>query len=625
MKSTLSLATNRLLVRPLITLCEGFSGYLKRVADQNGVANLRTFNLKIRNLFSQLSSMGLMPPEIDRSRMAYLKYLNVAYTSSTIKWNFEYARFCPQCFKENQIWRIEWEMVFFDTCPVHHCWLVDTCSACGKLLSWRREHYCFCDCGELLLNQPALASPQALNELCALLQSNFHIDGKPRHESNPFFALDIGELQRIIQFLGAYANVRNNARPQKISAINTLRTSWEITSCSAEIIMNWPQPFCTILNQIYKQSDSDLSRKHRLNQHFGNLYDYLYRELANNAFDFVRHAFEQYLVENWRGQFAKRNKRICDSAFDQSTWVPASVAARLGGMSLRTVKNKVTSGALIGEERTIHSTGRRYLSIQRSSIEQLNQQKSEWLDLVRTTQLLGLGKKRSSTICALLFEQSVPRNKSSSLPWKIKKTEVDELLIVCKDLQALSTINSSSISVGHIIRYWRWSDAEIVALIRDIQYRKLKLLGQASDSIGIASWIVSRNILKNWCELTFPKKDTGHKIVDVAKILGIKEEVAYFLCRRGFLHEDEIDSKRGKARSISQSTLTEFSDKYIFSTSICKCWNACPRTLLKIFRQHNILPISGPDIDHGRQYLFERTSELIALLPKVFCKRHSQR
>lgn len=623
MNENVETLSRKLLIRPTICINEGFLGYLKRVSNENGLSCLFNRREKIGSLISRVTMFGLLPEVQDHQKNEYIKYLDSIWDMYPHAWNHHYSRFCPKCFKASLIWQLEWELLFFDVCPRHECWLVDTCSSCGQIFNWERKDFFNCDCGAVLVNEPSEACPSALLKLTKILQCKIAFNAFSFPENDFISKLDVGKIQRLIKFFGTYANIKNNSRPQKISAMGSLRVSWAITSVAAEILVNWPESFFTMLKQIYENSDLDTTGEHRLNRHFGNFYDYLYSELEDKEYDFIRSAFETYIVANWRGQFAKRNKRICDSLFEKSVWVPASYAAKKSGISVLQIKSMVKSGKLVGEERILEKSGRCFLTVKRNCIEELKHQKSEFIDLSTMRRLLGLGKKRSSNICEIIFPDSQSPTQFQRPTWGISRIEIEELLSIANKLKVIDRLEDSFTTIGHVIRYWRWSDTQIANLIQQIQRHQFVLLGKLSNSVGIAGWVASKQILLDWFSTTFPNYRSGIGVVEVAKLFGIKQEVAYFLSRRGFLCTEVRKTKHGRMTFISQDVLDDFSRKYIFSVSIARMWKTTSRCVLKIFQQHDIYPVSGPNIDKGRQYLFEKTPQLTSILHQQQC--NSQR
>jgi hypothetical protein len=608
------MSTQRLLIRPPICLNEGFLGYLKRVSDENGLPSLFSRRKKIGSLVSIVAMFDLWPQDRDHQKIEYIKHLDLNWNIHPHAWNRHYSRFCPECFKTAQVWRIEWELLFFDACPTHGCWLVDTCSSCGQVLSWERKKFSYCDCGAALGIESSGTCPPALHQVMKIMHRKIACNASPCSEKNVISHLSIEKIQHLIRFFGAYANIENNSRPQKISSIGSLNISWTITSVAAEILVRWPESLFMLLDKIYRYSDLDSTGNHRLNQHFGNFYDYLYGELSDADYDFIRTAFEAYLIANWRGQLAKRNKRISNSLFERSTWVPATYAAKQSGISVHQIRTMVIAGRLQGEERALKNSGRCYLSVKRTCIEELKRQKSEFLDLATMRRLLGLGKKRSSYLCEMLFPESLSPINDQRPTWGIPRADIEKILSIAKSLKTIEYLDVSSITVGHVIRYWHWSDTQIVNLIRQIQKYQFTLLGRLSGSVGIAGWVASKETLLDWFQTTFPDRKPGTSIVDVAKLLGIKQEVAYFLSRQGFIQTEEGKTKHGKVNFISHEALENFSRSYIFSSSIAKKWKTTSRCVLEIFQHHGVYPISGPNIDRGRQYLFEKTPQLASIL-----------
>lgn len=62
-----------------------------------------------------------------------------------------FAVWCPQCLAESQAhWRESWKDATKPWCPVHRCWLCDTCPGCRRRRPWHSLHFNRCHCGQPL-------------------------------------------------------------------------------------------------------------------------------------------------------------------------------------------------------------------------------------------------------------------------------------------------------------------------------------------------------------------------------------------------------------------------------------------------------------------------------------------
>lgn len=60
------------------------------------------------------------------------------------------ARVCPKCLGEKRRCHRVWQLPGAIACPTHKTHLVDNCTRCGQLISWRRPSVDVCRCGRYL-------------------------------------------------------------------------------------------------------------------------------------------------------------------------------------------------------------------------------------------------------------------------------------------------------------------------------------------------------------------------------------------------------------------------------------------------------------------------------------------
>lgn len=160
---------------PIPNAKEGLHGFLLRLAEGNGCNGIK-FLCGNKPVSSEvlIQWLGL---KTDRRLVRILTQLSYSKMTYRPLWNYKSSRYCPECLKGRQIWRQEWELTLFTVCPIHKCYLIETCTDCGKQLTWKRRQLLFCDCGAQLQAAKAAGAEEAETLLATTISSKLAGEG----------------------------------------------------------------------------------------------------------------------------------------------------------------------------------------------------------------------------------------------------------------------------------------------------------------------------------------------------------------------------------------------------------------------------------------------------------------
>jgi len=432
--------------------------------------------------------------------------------------------------------------------------------------------------------------------------------------SPPLHKTDLEQTQRLIRYLGTYMSPQAGRNPLKIQQAGAINASWPITSLAAEILADWPNAFIQSLEKI--QSDVAPTDARKLGSVFGYAYHYLYRGLGGGAFDPVRQAFETWLSYSWRGGLAKRNRRLGLLLLDRATWIPASLARDTLGISHQRLLHLIREGVIEGET-YLSQSGRRFVMVRRDQLDTVRQGLDGEIDMKTAGAALGLTKKRMRQILRLLFPNAHKLGISASTPWSVPRADVENLIALSKDLPRVSIPDEGSVSLDHIFRYWAWTAEEIARLIEAVRDGDLKPDSYLDGGSGINGWIFQENILQAWRARSIQGYGTWLTVPQVAKLLGIKQQVAYDVVNKHLMHSEAVHRQpRGGVR-VHRREIERFKNEYVFCTEIAQTLGMSPRKAKFLLAECNIEPVSGPGIDDARQLLYlrhERVEKVLEML-----------
>lgn len=596
-----------LLVRPHPFRTEGPRGYLLRLAEANWIPYAELERIGILYDYSVMTSHGLLPEvAVDEEINQVASDISDLLISSPRLWNHQYSRFCPLCLAVDSYWRSGWELLFHDACPDHGVWLIDQCTSCGEKVTWNRDNIVRCRCGsDLRLEQPA-ACPDNVSRLSSILLEKF----KHQHSTEfpvPFELTDIEQTQRLIRYMGSYMDPEAGKNPLKIHQIASMSASWRITSLAAEVLLNWPQAFQQSLEKVQSTANEDTRRK--IGNAFGRLYHYLYTGLKGPAFNTVRQSFEDWLSISWHAGFAKRNTRLTSRILEKAHWIPANLATETLGISRQRLMYLIREGVIEGEK-YVGASGRESVMVRRDQIELARAQVDGSIDMKTSGALLGLTKARMRQILQKLFPEAQKTGAAASIPWSIPRVAVENLLAVSEDIPIVSIPDEGCVSIDHILRYWAWKANDIAALILAARDGEVEILNLLDDKRGVSAWILNEKSVKAWEARSIQGFGAWLSIPQMAKLLSIKQQSAYDLVQKHFIHGETIHHQPKGGMRVKRSEIESFKRNYVFCTEIAQRLGVSSRKAKSILEDFYILPISGSSIDGARQMLYLRTDDL---------------
>jgi hypothetical protein len=605
-----------LLVRPHPFRTEGPKGYLLRLAETNWMTLRSLAELAVIYEPSVLIGEGLLPdalidPHLNRIVCEQSHWL----INRSRVWNHRFTRFCPHCLSEDAHWRAGWELLFHDACPQHGVWLVDQCSSCGDHVSWQRDHLLRCQCGSDLRTEQVRACPENVKNLSEILLGKLR---GSKQSAWPLEKTDLEQTQRLIRYLGTYMSPQAGRNPLKIRQAGSIAASWPITSLAAEILADWPNAFLKSLENI--QSEAMPTDARQLGSVFGYAYHYLYRGLRDSAFSPVRQEFENWLSYSWRGGLAKRNRRLALLLLDKATWIPASLARETLGISHQRLQHLIREGALEGETH-VSQSGRKFVMVRRDQLDIARQGLDGEIDMKTAGTMLGLTKKRMRQILRLLFPSARKVGMAASTPWSVPRTEVEGLVAIGEKLPRVSIPDEGGISLDHLFRYWAWTSDDIVSLIKAVRDGELMPDSYLDGGVGINGWVLQESVLKAWQAYTIQGFGTWLTVPQMAKLLGIKEQVAYDIVNKHFMHSESVHRQPRGGLRVHRRQVERFKEEYIFSTEIAQRLGISPRKSIAVLADLNVYPISGPGIDGARQVLYLRNEGLEKVVQMLLAKQ----
>ncbi|MEO6675877.1 MAG: TniQ family protein [Pseudomonas sp.] len=609
-----------LLINPAPKGDESLAGYLHRLGHSNGLVNgevLEFFKNSNDHEVYEWLSYGQRPI----SWQATVDELRKPSVSNQKAWSFSNPKYCPICLLSDFYWRELWDLNFYTTCTRHGVQLLYACPFCeGKNnLSLLKAKSCS-RCGHSILNidkSTEIIDP-ASHWLSRLLEKLFRETEADQVKN--FDALSYEQLHQLAFRIGVRTLSVDRFITLKTPMLESLSIAPELASAAGRILMDWPDAFHQLLTDLKHVRKSKIYWQ--LASAFGPIYNDVYMFLNNERFDFVRNEFERYVVLNWDGPLAKRNRRLSECTLLEHRWLPLKKAGRMTGLPESFLRRMHVSGELEAREFQ-YSCGKITAVVDIEQARKLSADVREPLNLRECSRLLWLSKKRiEQLIKAGLLKTSGNAPKRGER-WFISYDSILDLV----PSVFLSVSGDDFITISQVAKHYLPTADGFPQLMTAIKSGEISVFCTGdSEAISIGKWLVSSQEIKTKT-ITFhtTPRSNGFSIAEAAKILGVKEEVAYALVRAGQLGSETVQCSRRSAQLVSNKSIEHFQRNYILAPEIGRVLKMSTISVRHYLRKWGFSPIVGPSLlrVQCRQNVWRRTKKLKALLASIEKKIHA--
>lgn len=488
------------------------------------------------------------------------------------------VRWCPRCVAERPTFLGHWVFRTTVVCIKHRSFLLDECPSCHRPQTARAIPG-RCECGFALTYAHEEIVPDPLYRLQQGLYQSLFCEGQ-----RSIFGLDYFRAAKLAHYLGVLAcgsrkqSLQENAFSRRVVNDRILMTA------AADLIDNWPNSFQTLLalRQTVQPTQS-------VRRDFGTVYDVLYRCLKGVEYQFVRDLFERFVNKHWKGTLTRRNASFSeDTLTDHPRVTLGKAAVRLGTTPAVLRRLAATVGmSEVGKEQ-----GRKCATVE---VGRLPRVRGETLQAA--ARLLHIPKRRVRMLLeAGVIEADISPTRSSAAAWFISREQLTRFMLQTTVCQC-----DDFVTFGHVIKYGKLSEEEFLDLVEKLITGELLPSSDSGGTVPIGSVKLARSAVRRWRE-QLQRDNYRHYSVDgAAKLLGIKQQVAYHLVRTGLL--GSVRSRDNRSVQVRPSDLQSFMAEYVSLVSLAREQG----TVSKVLRTRlPCAPVTGPDIDGGRQYFYRR-------------------
>lgn len=533
------------------------------------------------------------------------------------------AKVCPLCLAEKSYCRKIWNLIPLTVCPIHHCLLLDICPQCDRPIRWDRNSvneckYCELDWRDIkpeVLELPETIPSHLLSAACGLEQL-----GKAELQligvQHPILNLELEHLVSLLTFIAGQLIDIGDTTGKFVAANRSNRKLHDLILSAWDYLQNFPQGFERFL-EWYKNKSSHPERDTGIARDFGNFYRRLYKNFPRHTFSFLHTAFENYLATQWDGGYLNSKLgRIEMPDNSDRKFLSGVETAKLLKMTEAWVLRSVECGTLKGRLRKMGK--RTSVLVERESAEVYLQNLENSMSIEEVAKILGIGRKAVVDLieyeCLSAFRG---RTVDGYLRWLIYHDAPVELL-KCIDSLLKETTNKRKIdkcSFNLAIRKLSGSRCTIGRFVRAILDKTIVPVCK-SKGTGLKQYCFDVRDVDRLVEEYFKGDKEVLTVLDIAILLGVKQQVAAFWIDRGFIDAEIKIHKHHRHRKVLKSSIEKFRTQYVTAVELARQMNTSPRKVVSLLGDRNIFPVSGKAIDGGRQYLFLR-KEVTAVLTQV--------
>lgn len=508
--------------------------------------------------------------------------------------------FCPDCLEEGGYWRRSWEYTFVAFCPRHRVWLEDRCAACkSRIPFWCTAPSCP-KCGErlrfhqqrdLIADEKALTLAQILArsaEQGSWMPDLVDID-VPWELLSP---LGYEDLSRLVLLIGGYA-IGRNGKPRKISFKDDAHLIRGVITRAAHALLPWPAAFHDLLGGLRDAGRTSLTGK------MSYFYKALYTEFRDTNVEFLQQEVEEYLKNNWDGVLNRRHTHFSEALLRSQRLQSVTVIAKRQRIPRRVLIEAIRDQRIEGTMEILPS-GRIRAAVRTDLLDGLAA-RLEFLSLAEVAKALGLSQQRVRQLhSAGLIEGRMPLG---GRPWAIPPSELATLR------QRLEAIASppppdmrSAKSLEYVSRYFPAASQAFSGFVTAVLTGEAPVFLQPPHNLPIFARLhIAVSALREW-QL---KMSGCLSVPHAAELLGLKQEVAYQLFRRGLL----VASSTGSGcPALTEEDIRTFQQRYVLTTELIGSFGGSAKAVISALADLGVLPVSGPGVDGGRQIVFERAA-----------------
>lgn len=589
-----------LLISPAPVPGEGLQGYLGRLSAQNALPchELRRYYRKSPPPQEEMEAW----PEGWHG--VHHQLMLPAAKPMTV-WNTRSRRYCPICLRADGIWQAAWELSLVTSCHAHNVQLVQVCHACGADLTWQCSDLLSCEaCGSSITETDPVMDDHGRIWISDLLGRR--LNAQKVRGISALESLCLSDLHHLALTIGARLSEAGQLKPMKVKDSDTLEACQRVALAAASLMIDWPFNFRRHLRERLRETEL---KGWRLPRRLGPIYTDVYKRLSPSSYDFVRDELERVVKTSWHGPINARNRRLSHVSKTEHHWIPIKQASSRHQIPVAMIRRLVKTGEVLAEKQQSPSGKTQTLIYEESLARRINDFQTT-MNLEQLSQCWGLSEERVRKCAEAGLIKFVAGKPQTGEVWRFEAATRDAFRRAGAILPSYEAPPAGHTNLYNILRFQITPSELAPIILQKIRSGELAARGRTGPEEKIGEWLFCDD------EIALLKRELSPRchlsVQESAKLLRIKDQVAYQLVHLGLLASEAVNVNGVVAFGIYPESIEAFKARYCFGVELAKELGCSPRWLLARLRQQGIDPVGGPGVNDAecRQYVWQRTEEL---------------
>lgn len=590
---------------------EPLISFLARTASRNAIPNpyrlLRAYGINASTLevaatkpvnlktFAKLTSQPIATLE----RMTYWPvegHGRVNFLGTSIDREFvtlQHRRYCAHCLNDTPYHRAAWDLSVVTLCPEHGVELLSHCPQCKGKVGWTTSRLTQCRCGaDLTKADPGVVPETELSTVKYIADCLTGMDSPPSRTG-----LAPGDELELIYVLGCYGLW--DQRPRPISVLAKGNLALDILAVGMDAISNLPTSFDAWCQMVVDRNAGG-SRRYGFGKAFGAFAEYTTDPTTNSA-------IRGFLATHLRDFLTRNGIATRVDGIGPDDFITLKEAATRLERSVVNVRDVLRRHNLVAVDD--HSGSGAPILIADELVGRLATELKDLRDKFNLRRLLGCSRTGLETLLKAGWFQAADGAAADLFGkpcWSARAAlrVVDELAQAAPNSTSARNTIPMAVAISMLAySHLDWSPAAIKPFI--------KARSRHMSDVGL------RGILLDRAKLRQPgaRTATWLTIPEMAVDLKVKQEVAYFLVRHGFLSACWQPGIRG--RFVSRRHVEAFGKQHFIPSQSGLDAGHYPGWTSDQLIAEGIEPVTGPMKDGGRQYIFRRTDAARSSNPAI--------
>jgi predicted DNA-binding transcriptional regulator AlpA len=423
-------------------------------------------------------------------------------------------------------------------------------------------------------------------------------------EGSPLFSLDLKHFATALFFMSGqqrgFLSImgKNSAASMRNGELHANLIG------ALETFDDWPKKFYEFLDRRRRQN-SGVNYATSIGRDFGILHKGLRHLASSDKLRFMWIAYEDYIFTRWDGALvpppmldeAKRNRR---------KYVSRNAARELLGTDQAWIDRLCETGQL---KSIVKPRGKaRCILIERESLEALRRTYDNYLTTNESARLLDICP---NAVLDLVDHQCLKpvrgREIDNYLIRKFSRESIEDLLkgISSRVVQSGTNSTLKTISWKVALQLLKRCGFGTGRFVRGILDGEIDPCGESSKT-GFSRFLFAEPVVLNYLRTQLcTVKGTCLYVTEAAKLLGLNSQGTYFLAKKGFLITKTTLGDRTHLL-VTQESIKSFNAMYTPVAKLARMHKVGCYYFVKLLLSTGILPVSGPTVDGGIQYIFRR-------------------